>query len=348
MASGPESKRARSDAAGYPAPSAPEKVRSEQQAFSTQSREGYFGDPDKAVTKSNASGEPRIVLSERYGQHATAAAADKHDEERSEQLKGCSGRYTDKVTIITGAARGIGEGCVRVFFEAGSNVVIADRSEDSGSKFAQELNDSGRPNKAIFVRVDVSVVSDLESLVNKTIEHFGRLDCLINNAGWHPPPHPIDEFSIDSMQDLMQLNFISYFALTKFSLPHLRKTKGNIINMSSLVGAFGQAKATTYAATKGATTAFTKALAIDEAQNGVRANTVSPGNVWTPLWKAGADAEADPVAARIAGERVQVMKRMGTTIEAGRLCLCIAADLTFTTGVDHILSGGAEIGYGLK
>lgn len=102
------------------------------------------------------------------------------------------------------------------------------------------------------------------------------------------------------------------------------------------------------AATKGAITAFTKALAIDEAPRRVRVNSVSPGNIWTPLWKLGADAEADPVAAREAGERVQAMGRMGTVLETGRLCLCIAADMTFTTGIDHVQSGGAEIGYGLK
>jgi len=196
--------------------------------------------------------------------------------------------------------------------------------------------------------VDVSVVADLEALVKKTIEHFGQIDCLVNNAGWHPPPLSIDDFSVENMQDLMQLNFVSLFALTKFALPHIRSTKGNVINISSLVGAFGQSKATTYAATKGATTAFTKALAIDEAQHGVRVNAVSPGNIWTPLWKSCSDADSDPKAAREAGDRVQVMGRKGTIIESGRLCLCIAADLTFTTGADHLLTGGAEIGYGFK
>merc|ERR1712151_563754 len=149
---------------------------------------------------------------------------------------------------------------------------------------------------------------------------FGRLDCIVNNAGWHPPPRTIDDFSVEEMQDLVQLNFISVFALCKFALPYLRKVQGNIINISSLVGVFGQANATTYAATKGAVTSFTKALAIDEAKNKVRINTVSPGNIWTPLWKAGAEAD----------NRVQVLGRMGTVLETGRLCLCIAADLTFT------------------
>ena len=111
-------------------------------------------------------------------------------------------------------------------------------------------------------------------------------------------------FSVDEMQDLFQLNFISIFAACKCALPHLRKTGGNIINMSSWVGANGQAQAPTYAATKGAITAFSKALAIDEASCSVegrapvRVNIVSPGNIWTPLWKSWSDGEADPEAAR--------------------------------------------------
>lgn len=83
----------------------------------------------------------------------------------------------------------------------------------------------------------------------------------------------------------MNLNFFSTFTLCKLCLPHLRETKGNIINMSSLVGIQGQRFATTYCATKGALTAFSKSLAIEEADHGVRINIVSPGNIWTPLWR---------------------------------------------------------------
>eukprot|EP01126_Amoeba_proteus_P029024 TRINITY_DN2859_c0_g2_i2.p1 TRINITY_DN2859_c0_g2~~TRINITY_DN2859_c0_g2_i2.p1 ORF type:complete len:171 (-),score=28.51 TRINITY_DN2859_c0_g2_i2:163-675(-) len=150
------------------------------------------------------------------------------------------------------------------------------------------------------------------------------------------------------MKNLMNLNFISYFALCKFCLPHLRKVQGNIINMSSLVGIFGQPGATTYVATKGAITAFTKALAVDEAEHGVRVNSVSPGNIWTPLWAENAAAERDPEAAIRAGSEAQLLGRMGTIEESGRLCLFIAADATFQTGVDFILSGGAELSYGKK
>jgi NAD(P)-dependent dehydrogenase (short-subunit alcohol dehydrogenase family) len=128
----------------------------------------------------------------------------------------------------------------------------------------------------------------------------------------------------------------------------LRKTKGNIINLSSLVGTMGQLYATTYVATKGAITAFTKALAIDEAKHDVRVNSVSPGNVYTPLWQEAIDAAPDPKQCRDDGEAAQLLGRMGTIEEVGKLCLFIASEATFTTGVDHIISGGAELAYGRK
>ena len=91
-----------------------------------------------------------------------------------------------------------------------------------------------------------------------------------------------------------------------------------------------------------------RALAIDEAANGVRVNSVSPGNIYTPLWQEAIDAAPDPKQYLADGEAAQLLGRMGTTEEVGRLCLFIAAEATFTTGVDHIISGGAELGYGRK
>src|SRR4030095_7410910 len=138
------------------------------------------------------------------------------------------------------------------------------------------------------------------------------------------------------------------FASSKPALPHLRATKGNIVNMSSLVGAMGQLHATTYVATKGAITAFTKALAVDEAAPGVSVDSISPGNIYTPLWQEAIDAAPDPAQCRAEGDAAQLLGRMGTIEEVGQLCLFIAAEATFTTGVDHIISGGAELGYGRK
>ena len=188
----------------------------------------------------------------------------------------------------------------------------------------------------------------MRGLVEAAVGRYGRLDCLINNAGWHPPHKPIDEFTVEEFRDLLELNLVSVFTACKLALPHLRRTRGNIINMSSLVAQIGQHHATTYAATKGAVTSFTRALAVDEAPHGVRVNSVSPGNVFTPLWQSAIDAAADPQRCRAEGEAAQLLGRMGTAEEVGRLCLFIAAEATFTTGVDHIISGGAELGYGNK
>ncbi len=256
-------------------------------------------------------------------------------------------RYPDKVVIVTGGSKGIGEGCVRVFVEAGAKVVFCARNAAAGEALAREVTAKG-PGEAHFVRGDVSKVDDLRMLVEGTVRRFGRIDCLINNAGWHPPHKPIDDFTVEEFRALLDLNLVSIFAACKLALPHLRRTKGNIVNLSSLVGTMGQIHATTYVATKGAITAFTKALAIDEAAHEVRVNSVSPGNIYTPLWQEAIDAAPDPARCRADGEAAQVLGRMGTIEEAGKLCLFLAAEATFTTGVDHIISGGAELGYGRK
>ncbi|HEY8225989.1 MAG TPA: SDR family oxidoreductase [Pyrinomonadaceae bacterium] len=255
--------------------------------------------------------------------------------------------YSGKVVIITGGTKGIGRGCVEAFFGAGAKVVFCARHAKGVEELAKKLTERG-PGIAHFIPCDVSNTEQLKKLIDTTVTQYGQLDCLINNAGWHPPHKPIDEFSIEEFRGLLDLNLVSMFAACKFALPYLRQTKGNIINLSSLVGMMGQLYATTYVATKGAITAFTKALAIDEAAHGVRVNSVSPGNVYTPLWQEAIDASGDPEKCREEGEAAQLLGRMGTIEEVGKLCLFIASEATFTTGVDHIISGGAELGYGRK
>ena len=260
-------------------------------------------------------------------------------------------RYADKVVIITGGSSGIGKGCAQEFVRAGAKVVTCCNVEAEGAAVAsalRELAQAQGAGDASFVFCDVRRAEDIGNLIEVTLSRYGRLDCLINNAGWHPPHKPIDEFTVEEFRDLLELNLVSVFTACKLALPHLRRTRGNIINVSSLVAQIGQHHATTYAATKGAVTALTKALAVDEAPHGVRVNSVSPGNVFTPLWQEAIDAAADPQRCRAEGEAAQLLGRMGTAEEVGRLCLFIAAEATFTTGVDHIISGGAELGYGPK
>jgi NAD(P)-dependent dehydrogenase (short-subunit alcohol dehydrogenase family) len=256
-------------------------------------------------------------------------------------------RYQNKVTIVTGGTKGIGAGCVRAFAGAGARVVFCSQHAGEGDALAAELSALG-PGEARFLTCDVTQVGQIQHLVEQTVAWYGQIDCLVNNAGWHPPYRPIDGFSIEEFRALLDLNLISMFAACKFALPHLRATRGNIINIGSLVGSMGQLHATTYVASKGAVIALTKALAIDEAAYDVRVNSISPGNIFTPLWQEGIDASPDPAKTRADGEAAQLLGRMGTAEEAGKLCLFLAAEATFTTGVDHLLTGGAELAYGRK
>ena len=254
----------------------------------------------------------------------------------------------NKVTLITGGSKGIGEGCARVFVRAGARVVICARGREAGEALAADLTATGL-GECHFEPCDVSQPEQIQRVIDKTIECYGRLDCLINNAGWHPPHKPIDEFSIEEFKDLLQLNLVSYFAACKFALPYLRQTRGNIINMSSVVGNTGQWWATTYCATKGGITAFTKALAIEEAQNGVRVNTVLPGNIIT---QSRLDFEAKMENSQAFHEYVeswQWLGRSGTIEEAGYTCLFLASDAaSFITGIELVLTGGIELGQGPK
>ncbi len=259
-------------------------------------------------------------------------------------------RYANKVTIITGGSSGIGKGCAEVFVKAGATVVVCCNDQEEGAGVAAVLGDLTRQQAgdATFIYCDVTRSEEIKNLIETTVARYGRIDCLLNNAGWHPPQKAIDDFSVQDFRDLLEVNLVSIFTACKFALPHLRQSRGNIINMSSLVAAIGQRHATTYVATKGAITAFTKALAVDEAPYGVRVNSVSPGNIYTPLWQEAIDAAPDPEKYKGEGEAAQLVGRMGCAEEVGRLCLFIAAEATFTTGVDHIISGGAELGYARK
>lgn len=260
-------------------------------------------------------------------------------------------RYAERVVIVTGGSSGIGKGCAYEFVRAGARVVVCGNDEEGGAAVARDLQEVARAQgsgDAHFIYCDVRKEEDVRRLVEASVARHGRLDCLINNAGWHPPHKPIDDFSVEEFRALLELNLVSVFAACRLALPHLRLVRGNIINMSSLVARIGQRGATTYVATKGALTAFTKALALDEAAQGVRVNSVSPGNIFTPLWQEAAESSPDPQRALAEGEAAQALGRMGTAEEVGRLCLFIAAEATFTTGVDHIISGGAELGYGNK
>ncbi|XP_021101437.1 pleckstrin homology domain-containing family A member 4 isoform X2 [Heterocephalus glaber] len=128
--------------------------------------------------------------------------------------------------------------------DSGAHVVICDKDESSARVLEQQL-----PG-AIFIRSDVTQEEDLRTLIAETIRRFGHLDCVVNNAGYHPPAERLEDTSAQDFRQLLELNLLSIYTLTKLALPHLRKVQGNIINISSLTGAIGQSQAVLYSATK--------------------------------------------------------------------------------------------------
>jgi NAD(P)-dependent dehydrogenase (short-subunit alcohol dehydrogenase family) len=256
-------------------------------------------------------------------------------------------RYAERVVIVTGGTLGIGRACVETFAEAGAHVVFCSHVREHGDALACDVTAAG-PGLAEFVVCDVTDADALTAFVAATAERLGRLDCLINNAGWHPPHRPIDDFSNEDFEAIWRLNVLSVFVASRAALPSLRQSRGSIVNIASLVATIGQHHATTYCATKGAVLSFTRALAIDEARHGVRVNAVSPGNVDTPLWQEAVAASPTPDRTWAEGLAAQPMARMASAQEVARACLYLAAEATFTTGADHIVSGGAELGYGRK
>jgi L-fucose dehydrogenase len=250
-------------------------------------------------------------------------------------------RFAQRVVLITGGGKGIGAGCARVFAQEGGSVAIVDRDEAAGNGLLGELG-SGH----LFIQADASDTKLLEAAVVRTIEKFGRLDCLINNVGIHPPDTPIELTTPDDALRTMQINFISTYAMSLYALPELKKTRGSIVNISSMTAVLGQKNSCAYAASKGAQLSFTKSLALETAPYGVRVNAILPSNVDTPLMRQWAATLPDPEAALQRIAALQPLGRMAAPEEIGRVCLFLATDdSSFMTGQGLEVDGGAALDY---
>lgn len=253
-------------------------------------------------------------------------------------------KLKDKVAVVTGGSKGIGLGCARVFARHGATVVLAARGPEAGLAAEKELTEAG--HAAAFVPTDVTREQDVRALIEETVRRFGRLDCMVNNAGWHPPAMTIDETSVEDFEKLLRLNLTSTFLGCKFAAPHLRRTRGSIVNMSSEVALIGQAAAPSYVATKGGQISLTRALALDLAPDGVRVNVVCPAGVLTPLMRQWADTQYDPQAALALVDSWHPIGRMATIEEIGEVCAFLASDeAAFVTGQVICPDGGAALGY---
>jgi NAD(P)-dependent dehydrogenase (short-subunit alcohol dehydrogenase family) len=254
-------------------------------------------------------------------------------------------RFSGRSVIVTGGSKGIGEGCSRVFCREGGSVCILARGAEAGESLAAELNASG-PGKAVFIICDVGDHQMLQRAIDQTATEFGRLDCIINNAGQHPPAMSLDETTVEFMEELMRINYLSTFAGARYALPYLRRTKGTIINISSMTAVLGQDQSSAYCATKGAQVSLTKALARELGPEGIRVNAILPSNIDTPLMRDWAATLSDPQSALARVSAMQVFGRMGTIEEMGEVALFLASDeSSFITGQAIEAEGGASLDY---
>lgn len=254
-----------------------------------------------------------------------------------------------KIVIVTGSRRGIGKGCVESLLKAGACVIGCAKGEEENSDTLDHNKSDAPSNKYFYVKCDISDPLQIENFVRLVGEHFGRIDCLVNNAGVHPPTLPIDDFSVNDFVNLLYTNLISIFVACKAALPYLRRNQGSIINMGSAVGKYGQEGATIYCATKGGINAFTKALAIDEAKYGVRANVILPGAILTPSTYEWASVFQNPESKIREIDRWSWLNRQGEVREVGDAVVFLASKMSsYITGHELLITGGTELGYGIK
>ena len=245
-----------------------------------------------------------------------------------------------RVAIVTGAGRGIGEGCARAFAENEFAVVIAEKNADLGLKLESELQVLGF--EALFVQTDVTDSFNVEQLISQTLSRFGRIDVLVNNAGRNKRT-PLLEISQNDWDAGILLNLSSVFLMCRAAMPELVKTRGSIVNVSSLVGLQGQAEAVVYAAAKGGVIALSKTLALDFAPLGVRVNCICPGDIWTPQYHEWLTEQPDGAATLESIKARLPVGRLGTTEETAQAVLFLATN-GFANGVILTFDGGKSIG----
>lgn len=249
-----------------------------------------------------------------------------------------------KVAVITGANTGIGLGCAKVFSEAGMNVVLAARRKEKGEAAAAELNAAGK-GECTFFQCDVSDPDQVKALIDFAVEKYGRLDTMVNNAGYNPIHMDACDMSIESFQRVLATNLMGEFYGCKFAIPHLRKTKGSIINMSSILSKVGQEQTAGYSATKGGINSMTQTIAIEEARHGVRVNAICPGHIMTEIVYKEMERVADPEAYLDRCNHYSWLGRGGQPEEVGTAALFLASSwASYITGVTLNVSGGMEFG----
>lgn len=247
-------------------------------------------------------------------------------------------RLRDKVAVITGSGSGIGRYCAFEFAKNGAKVVVADLNEKGADETVKQIQADG--GIAVTFKVDVSKPESVQKLADFTLKTFGKIDILVNDAAIQINK-TVEDMTFEEWNLQMSINVGGVFLCSKQFLPHLRETKGNIVNMSSVNSFFVEPMCAGYCATKSAIVGLTKAMAIDHGHEGVRINCILPGYIDAGLAEGYFQAQPDPAQARIDAGKLHALWRIGKPEEVGRAAVFLASeDASFITGSSMVVDGG--------
>jgi NAD(P)-dependent dehydrogenase (short-subunit alcohol dehydrogenase family) len=247
-------------------------------------------------------------------------------------------KLKDRVAVITGSGSGIGRASAVEFARDGASVVVADINLTGALETVERIEKLG--GSAHAVETDVSSPESVRNLVRETLRVFHKVHVLFNNAAIQVNK-TVEDTTPEEWNREMAVNVGGVFLCSKFFLPHLRSTKGAIVNMSSVNGFFVEPMCAGYCATKAAIIGLTKAMAIDHGKDGIRVNCICPGYIDAGLAEGYFQAQPDPAAARAAAGKLHALWRIGRPEEVGRLAVFLASDdASFVTGSAYVVDGG--------
>jgi len=249
-------------------------------------------------------------------------------------------RLQNKIVIVTGGSKGIGEAITRLLAGEGALPVIVTRARDSAERLVEEL--VGQGQTAHFIQADLGEAETSRRVIEATIALTGRIDALVNNAGRNDGVG-LQQGSPAAFRQSLQANLVHYYDLVHYALPHLIESRGAVINVSSKVALTGQGGTSGYAASKGAQLALTREWAAELLPFGIRVNAILPAEVMTPLYRTWLDNTfEDPEAKeREVTSKIPLGKRMTTAEEIAAACVFLLSDRSaHTTGQFLIVDGG--------